>query len=149
MQLFRTRYRKLEKHPIKLTKTFHKGDLRIIMAMTKRDKERRDNMIYRLLELSHNKGIDINFFEMAKLVDTLHRYESTLHTIGERYCNDDMSEHEQKRIETKETNTEKRVKELLSSIGINHVTFSGDPRGCMIKMILYEDRPYDEYVINW
>ena len=121
------------------------------MSMTKKAMNQRDNMIFRLLSITESKGISFNFFEMRDIIDRLHRYESTLHTIAERYCNEEMNEIEMARLERKESNTQKKVIELLKTIGVgeNKVEFSGDPRGCIISMKLYDEYPYDEYCINW
>lgn len=120
----------------------------IKMAWSKRKYELYHETVSKFSELNPQ----INWFDIEKLCNTLHRYETSLHRINEIYCNDMVSEKELIRIQKRESNIEKNVR-LIASILNFKVSFNGDPRGYAIRFEL-PDKSYNNFdgltwCINW
>ena len=81
----------------------------------------------------------LGWMDCRDILNRLHRYETTLHTISEKWCNDEMSIKEELRISRKEENTEKKVREIAEKLGFS-VSFNGDPRGGAIRFVLPSGR---------
>ena len=81
----------------------------------------------------------LGWMDCRDILNKLHRYESTLHTISEKQCNDEMSEKEELRVSRKEENTENKVREIAEKLGFL-VSFNGDPRGGSIRFVLPSGR---------
>jgi dsDNA-specific endonuclease/ATPase MutS2 len=77
----------------------------------------------------------LGYGDSKDLLDRLHRYETSLHTINERWCNEEMSDKTVQSLEKREKNIEDKVKEISDKLGFS-VSFNGDPRGGTIRFIL-------------
>jgi len=118
------------------------------MAWSKKKYELYHETVSKFSELNPS----INWFDMEKLCNTLHRYETSLHRINEMRCNDIIPEYDQSRIDKKESNIENKVR-LIASVLNFKVSFNGDPRGYAIRFEL-PDKSYNNFdgltwCINW
>lgn len=80
-----------------------------------------------------------HYRDMESIVDRLHRYETTLHTINERWCNEEMSDKTTAKLEKHEKSIEDKVRKIAGELEFK-VTFQGDPRGGTIRFILPSGR---------
>ena len=69
--------------------------------------------------------------QIKGVMDSLHRYETTLHRLAEQDCNYGLTEKEEK----KETNIKKKVEAIAFQLGFE-VKFNGDPRGGAIRLLI-------------
>ena len=74
-----------------------------------------------------------NTLDVIDLCRKLCRLAATHHRIAETVCSVEMTEAEAARLEKKDDRTEARITELCKPYGIMPV-FSGDPRGCTVKL---------------
>ena len=81
----------------------------------------------------------LGYSESTDVLNKLHRYESALHTIYERWCCEEMTDNTVKAVEKREHNIEEKVREIADRLGFK-VTFNGDPRGGAIRFILPSGR---------
>lgn len=119
--------------------------------VTKRQMEEYQKLDYKLSELLYNKETG-KCPNIRALLDTLHRYETTLQRINENDCNghprmkSEMRDGKMYRFEVedeawaardakKEASIQSKVRALLEPLGIQ-VRFNGDPRGGAIRMLL-------------
>ena len=79
------------------------------------------------------------FDVLTDILDRLHRYETSLHTINERWCSEEMSDSTVANVEKREKNIEQKVKDIADKLGFE-VTFNGDPRGGNIRFKLPSGR---------
>jgi hypothetical protein len=86
-------------------------------------------------------GIDPD--RLDEILRMLHRHESTLHRIADKFCSVRMTERENRMTKEKQQRTEDKVRELAGELGFK-VEFNDDPRGKAIRFIL----PSGEYN-NW
>ena len=100
--------------------------------MNKNQFRERESTIEKFQALNRNT---MDWSMVEKLVDKLHRYETTLHRIAEIQCSVEMSEEVEARIAKKEENTEKKIKAIAQKLGFE-VDFNGDPRGGAIRFRL-------------
>lgn len=80
-----------------------------------------------------NTGHGMQAIEHA--ANLIMRHSATLKRIAESQCNDDLPEAAAIARDAKDERLTARVTELAQSIGCG-VRFSGDPRGCVVKLIL-------------
>ena len=121
------------------------------MAYTKRQIEEYQRIENKFLEMFYQYP-KITGTEIKSLLNSLHRYETTLHRINENDCNGHpkmVTEYrdgktyryeveDQKWMEKdakKELSIQKKVVDLLKPYNIE-VRFNGDPRGGSIRMLL-------------
>jgi hypothetical protein len=89
---------------------------------------------------------EMSFRGRNEVLDSLHRYEATLHRISENECNGwditgrgDESKEWRERDEKKAARIEAKVSELAERLGFK-VNFNGDPRGGSIRFVLPSGR---------
>ena len=121
------------------------------MSLTKKQIEEYQRIEHKFLDMFYNYP-KITSTEIRSLLNSLHRYEVTLHRIAENDCNGHpriVTEHRDgktyryevedqnwaARDEKKEKSIQSKVIELLKPYGIE-VRFNGDPRGGSIRMLL-------------
>lgn len=115
-------------------------------------------MAYTKNQIEEYQRIEFKFYELfptmnvRRVLDTLHRYETTLHRINENDCNGhprmktEYRDGKMYRFEVedeawaardakKEQSIQSKVVDLLKPYGID-VKFNGDPRGGAIRMLL-------------
>jgi len=117
--------------------------------MNKKQQEDYNSTFRRFMEDSQNI---FDTSEMTDILNKLHRYETSLHTIAEIWCQENISDSEIKRIEKRETSIENKVKEIAEHLGFK-VKFQNDPRGMSIRFILpsgyYNSWDGETWVIDW
>lgn len=95
-----------------------------------------------LIEAPHIKNK-----EMELILRKLHRYETTLHRLAEKECNEGLTKEDRE----KEEKTEKSVKLMAVRLRFK-VQFNGDPRGGAIRFTLPSKRSNNwggDWSINW
>lgn len=108
------------------------------MVTKKQWQERQDTITCFISEAQH-AGSLCSPRDIEDFCDLLHRYETSLHRIGEIQCSVEMSEKEEKRLSDKEARIEKRVRDIADLLKFK-VQFNGDPRGGAIRFILPSGR---------
>ena len=123
---------------------------------TKQQREERTRTLLMLSGIARENGHEISQTEISADLDTLHRYETTLHRIAENECNGWPRETVERRDgktyrysvtdaawqardERKETTIQGKVRELAGKYGLS-VRFGGDPRGGSIRLIIPDGR---------
>lgn len=77
--------------------------------------------------------------EASNILDEIHRANTSLHTINERQCCEEMSEATATRLEKREEKIKERITKLAERLGFG-VYFNGDPRGGAVRFILPSGR---------
>ncbi len=98
------------------------------MATQKQARDR-DETIAQFAMQANYHGVPGTVEDHSKVVDWLHRQESTLHRLAELACDRELTRQEQ----DKNDRIEARVVDLLTLYQIP-VRFEGDPRGGTIRM---------------
>ncbi|MDZ4231591.1 MAG: hypothetical protein U1C52_02250 [Patescibacteria group bacterium] len=78
---------------------------------------------------------NLNSYEIRSILDQLHRYETSLHRISEIQCSIEMTPTEEKRLERRDANLEKKTTAIAEKLGFQ-VRFNSDPRGGAIRFVL-------------
>ena len=83
-------------------------------------------------------GVRPGFGQRAALARLILRDATTHNRCAERECSEDMSEREAARVEKQSAACERRITERLALLGpgFSVAEFSGDPRGCTVKIRL-------------
>lgn len=84
------------------------------------------------LFMKETNNKEIKTLDMIRILDTLHRYETSLTNLNTRACNGEI---EDSIYEKKTTNIESKVKTIAESLGFG-ISFNHDPRGASICFIL-------------
>ena len=99
--------------------------------MNKKDKEEFANTLKQFSENAPH----INTLDMIDILNKLHRYETSLNNLFIRYCNEDLTDLEWKRVDS----IESKVQKIAESLKFK-VDFNQDPRGAAIKFFLPKGR---------
>jgi len=115
---------------------------------TQKQTRDRDQTIAQFAMQTNYHGIPGSIEDLERVVDWLHRQESTLHRLAETACNRELTHREQ----DKNDRIESRVRDLLTLYQIP-VRFEGDPRGGTIRMSFVSgasnNRGNEDWGIYW
>ncbi len=100
-----------------------------MQSKTKKQIRDRDETIAQFAMQCNHYGIPGDIAGIERVVDWLHRQETTLHRLAETACNRELTAREQAKNDT----IEGRVRDLLALYQVP-VRFEGDPRGGTIRM---------------
>ena len=89
----------------------------------------RDETIAQFAMQINHYGLPGGIEEITRVVDWLHRHETTLHRLAETACNRKLIVQESDKVQR----IEGRVRDLLALYHVP-VRFEGDPRGGTIRM---------------
>lgn len=126
------------------------------MSWTREQAEEYDSTLEQFLK---ETGGRFTRGEMKDILNSLHRYERTLHRLSENACNGwdvtgrgDESKEWRERVEKKVASIEKLVKKIAERLGFG-VDFQGDPRGATIRFKLpsknYNSWDGETWIIGW
>ena len=84
-----------------------------------------------------------DWYEARKLALLILRHALTYERIQVAWCNEEMSDRRTRYMEHREELLEKRIRAIVSELGLAGVTFSGDPRGATVKVLLPSGKTND------
>lgn len=87
--------------------------------------------------IAHESGDENQ--SVIKLCEELSKLAKTHHRLQENACNYEPSKWQLGR----ERNIEKRIVEIAAELNLAGVKFSGDPRGCTVKLLLKSGKTND------
>lgn len=100
----------------------------------------------RELRLTLEHELDRSMVEYSDVLSLICRHATGYSKIQERWCNENMSDTLEKVTKAREFRLEGHMIRLSRLLpGVKSIKFSGDPRGCTVKLVMDNPRLYDDW----